>query len=132
MPTKGCPFPGSKELFEVCRTIADRAAADPSLRLEAIDTGAVSRAANPDAPAVPLDDGHTALSLFLERARAAPGRAAEQTPGELPHGVVHALEPGVHAKASGRRELVRGIAAQQHAALHEALGDGGVELPQPA
>ena len=25
MPTKGCPFPGSKELFEVCRAVADRA-----------------------------------------------------------------------------------------------------------
>ena len=60
-----------------------------------------------------------------------PSGAAEHEPGELPHGVVHALEAGVHAEAAGRRELVRGVAAQQHAALHEPLGDGGVQLPEP-
>ncbi len=37
MPTKGCPFPGSKELFEVCRAVADRAR--PGERVSDVELG---------------------------------------------------------------------------------------------
>lgn len=38
-PTKGCPFPGSKELFEVCRAVADRAR--PGERVSDADLGRI-------------------------------------------------------------------------------------------
>ena len=37
MPIKGCPFPGSKELFEVCRAIADRARPGEQRRVNPAD-----------------------------------------------------------------------------------------------
>lgn len=44
MPTKGCPFPGSKELFEVCRAVADRSRPDVELgRLVGFENARTSR-----------------------------------------------------------------------------------------
>ncbi|HET9483697.1 MAG TPA: condensation domain-containing protein, partial [Xanthomonadales bacterium] len=58
------------------RAMLDRATHDTARSVDALGADEASLAANPDAPAVPLDDGHTLLSLFLERARAEPGREA--------------------------------------------------------
>ena len=76
----------------------------------------------------PLRD---AASFGVVRLDQRPAGPAVHEVGELPHRVVHALEAGVDAEAAGRRELVRGVAAEQHAALHEPLDDGRVELPEP-
>ena len=43
---------------------------------------------------------------------------------------MHTLEPGVDAEATGGWKPVSGVAAHQDTTLDEALGNGGVELPE--
>ena len=60
----------------IYRAMLEAAVADTSRRIDALEADETSLAANPDAPAVPLDDGATVVSLFLDRARAEPDRPA--------------------------------------------------------
>jgi hypothetical protein len=43
---------------------------------------------------------------------------------------VHALNAGVDSQTAGGRELMRGVAAQDHTALRESFGHGHVHPPQ--
>jgi hypothetical protein len=72
-----------------------------------------------------------AAPLLLIRLDEWPSRHAVDEVGQLPHRVVHSLKAGVDPEPPGRRELVCGVAAQEHAALDESLDDGGIQLPEP-
>src|SRR5262249_3391215 len=59
-----------------------------------------------------------------------PSRLPLHPAGDLPHGVVHALQTGVDAESSRRRELVGGVTTEQHPPLNEPFDDRRVELPE--
>jgi len=77
--------------------------------------------------AAPCSDGHIApprpeQARHARRAGAAARRACRQLPGQ----VVRVLDARVHAEAAGRREAVRRVPGQEHAAVLPARARHGV------